>query len=402
MNNWKKYKLSFLVNRLTNGYVGQTKNLYQAVGIPYLLARHVKSNKLTFDKKTYVTKDFNNKNKKSILKKGDVLLGQCGHIGHSAVVTKEHEGHNCHAMIVITPKPELLTGDFLSLYFNSPYMQESFDQLKTGSTIKHLNCKVVKEIDIPLPPLKEQKRIVSILDEAFAAIDKAKENAEKNLANARELFELQLENYYSDEGDWPLKHLSEIAEYFNGLTYSPKDVSEKGTIVLRSSNVQDDRLDFEDIIRVNLKVKEKIIVCDGDILMCSRNGSKRLVGKTARISNLSEEMTFGTFMMIIRGANNDYLSWFFKSKNFKKQIAGGENTMIGQITRYMLDEVVVPFPPEAIQKKIFNKLNTLFKEVRSLENIYQKKLLLAEELRKSISQKAFTGELTSKQVAELV
>ena len=144
---------------------------------------------------------------------------------------------------------------------------------------------------------------------------------------------------------WEIKRLPEVAEYFIGLTYSPKDVSNKGTIVLRSSNIQNDELDLSNLVRVARPVKEGLIVRKGDILMCSRNGSKRLVGKTALISNLPEEMTFGTFMTVIRGKPNPYLAWFFKSDAFREQIGVGENTMINQITKYMLDAIRVPFPP---------------------------------------------------------
>ncbi|MBK7303143.1 MAG: restriction endonuclease subunit S [Saprospiraceae bacterium] len=133
---------------------------------------------------------------------------------------------------------------------------------------------------------------------------------------------------------WEVKKLKEIAEYFNGLTYSPKDVSPKGTVVLRSSNIQNDELDYSDIVRVNVNVKEKLFVKNGDILMCSRNGSQRLIGKTAPIMNIEEPMTFGTFMMIIRSEYSQYLLWYFKTERFKKQISGGENTMINQVTRF--------------------------------------------------------------------
>ena len=101
---------------------------------------------------------------------------------------------------------------------------------------------------------------------------------------------------------WEVKKLRDVADYFIGLTYSPKDVSNEGTIVLRSSNIQNSELDFSDIVRVNKSFKQGLKVKEGDILMCSRNGSKRLVGKTATITGLKEEMTFGTFMMIIRSA----------------------------------------------------------------------------------------------------
>ncbi len=158
---FKNYKLDDVVTRLTNGYVGATKNIYLDYGIPYLLARHVKNNVLKFDNRTFISEDFNIKNKKSILKKDDVLLVQSGHIGHSAVVPIEHEGHNCHAMIVISTVKEILSGEYLSLYFQSNKMKILFEEMKTGSTIKHLNCGDVKQLMIPIPPIEKQKKIIT-------------------------------------------------------------------------------------------------------------------------------------------------------------------------------------------------------------------------------------------------
>jgi restriction endonuclease S subunit len=249
------------------------------------------------------------------------------------------------------------------------------------------------KIEILLPPLPEQHHIVKILDETFEKIGKAKENAAKNLQNSKEILDSYLHNIFTNSNNKEFKKLSEVAEYFNGLTYSPKNVSSDGIIVLRSSNVQNDELDFSDIVRVNLVVKDKIIVQDGDILMCSRNGSKRLVGKTATIKNLTEKMTFGTFMMVIRSQYNPYLAWFFKSIYFRKQISGGENTMINQITRYMLDDITLYFPPIKVQNEIVKKLSALSAETKKLESIYKQKLADLEELKKSILKKAFNGEL---------
>ena len=295
--------------------------------------------------------------------------------------------------IIRFDKNKLMSEWFL-LYSLSQEYQNEVNKQVSGATRQRISRKNLGLIEIPLPPLPEQQRIVAILDEAFAAIAKAKANAQQNLKNAKELFDGYLHKYYTSKEDgWEEKKLKEVADYFNGLTYSPKDVSDEGIIVLRSSNVQKDELDFKDIVRVNLTVKEKIIVKDGDILMCSRNGSARLVGKTARIKDLAEEMTFGTFMMIIRSEYNPYLSWFFKSTDFRNQIKGGENTMINQITRYMLDDIVISFPPIDKQQTIVQKLDTLNAETKKLESIYQQKINDLEELKKSVLQKAFSGEL---------
>ncbi|WP_246265550.1 restriction endonuclease subunit S [Aromatoleum diolicum] len=157
---WEERRLGDVVSRLTNGYVGPTRNIYQDSGIPYLLARHVKNNRLFFDGKTFITNEFNQKNKKSILKFNDVLLVQSGHIGHSAVVTKEHDGHNCHAMIVITSAEGAFIGPYLSLFFSSSGMQQKFQEIRSGSTVPHLTCGEVKELLVPLPDLATQQRVV--------------------------------------------------------------------------------------------------------------------------------------------------------------------------------------------------------------------------------------------------
>lgn len=155
--------LGSVVERLTNGYVGPTRNIYVENGVPYLLARHVRDNRLAFDGRTFIAHDFNQKNRKSILKRDDVLLVQSGHIGHSAVVTAEHEGHNCHAMIVITPSIGL-TGSYLSLLFNTPKMKRKFEEIRSGSTVPHLTCREVRKLVIPIPTAKVQQEIVEAVN----------------------------------------------------------------------------------------------------------------------------------------------------------------------------------------------------------------------------------------------
>ncbi|MES2747361.1 MAG: restriction endonuclease subunit S [Bacteroidota bacterium] len=289
--------------------------------------------------------------------------------------------------------------NFIKYNLSSSIFLNYANKEATGATIKNVSLKSMREYKINIPSLQEQQSIVTILDEVFATIDKAKANTEQNLKNTKELFEYHLHKYFTNkEKGWEEKKLKDVAEYFNGLTYSPKDVSDTGIIVLRSSNIQNDKLDFKDIVRVNLNVKDKIKVIDGDILMCSRNGSQRLVGKTAKIQSFNEVMTFGTFMMIIRSEYNPYLSWFFKSSDFKKQISGGENTMINQVTRYMLDDIILSFPKIDKQNDIVFKLDALYEQTKKLETVYKKKLQDLEELKKSVLQKAFSGELTSKSV----
>ena len=179
------------------------------------------------------------------------------------------------------------------------------------------------------------------------------------------------------------------------LTYSPKDVSEEGTIVLRSSNIQNGRMHFDDIVRVKKDIKEKLIVLPNDILICSRNGSKRLIGKCSLIGIQEEPMTFGTFMMIVRSEFNYYLQWFFQSDFFKEQISQGQNTAINQITRYMLDEVKLPLPDISIQNKISKQLSEIDKNVRQVNKLQTQKIYELLKLKQAILKQ----ELQPKEVA---
>jgi type I restriction enzyme S subunit len=298
------------------------------------------------------------------------------------------------ALMKATPVANLINKEYFWYYLNSSSFQDNLRNVASRSAQDGFSKDDIFNFQVPLPSLPIQLKVVSKLDAIFSEIDKAITATEINVKNSESLFQSYLTKVF-EQGDknWREVKLSEISEYFNGLTYSPKDVSDKGIVVLRSSNIQNDKLVFDDIVRVNLKVKEKIIVRDGDILMCSRNGSQRLVGKTATIKNLDESMTFGTFMMIVRGEFNPFLEWFFKSNSFKRQIAGGENTMINQITRYMLDDVVLHIPPVDEMNSIIEVLSNLFRESRNLQTIYENKLLELNMMKHSILEKAFRGEL---------
>ena len=251
-----------------------------------------------------------------------------------------------------------------------------------------------KDFNVSYPPLQIQQKIVEKLDAIFTEIDKATVAAEANAKNAEALFQSYLRQVFEQDSDgWKKIYLKDIAEYFNGLTYSPKNVCENGTIVLRSSNIQKDKIDLDDIVRVDSAIKDKLYVKSGDILMCSRNGSQRLIGKTATIDDLNERMTFGTFMMIIRSDYNFFIKWFFKSDLFKRQITSGENTMINQITRYMLDEIVLSLPDVSIQKLISNKISNLYVKSQKLKLNYISKINEFSLIKQSILKQAFNGEL---------
>ena len=178
--------------------------------------------------------------------------------------------------------------------------------------------------------------------------------------------------------------LSEIAEFFNGLTYRPDDVG-AGTIVLRSSNIQDGELDFSDIVRVRTNIRERLFVRTGDLLMCSRNGSAKLVGKVAPIGALNEPMTFGAFMMIIRSSMPEYLMTYFRTEAFREQIKTGATTTINQITATMLNKVRLPLPPTQLVNRYARFVEQTDKSKFRIKHSLEK----LETLYKALLQKYF-------------
>ena len=246
----------------------------------------------------------------------------------------------------------------------------------TGATIPHIYFKDYKKEKLPLPPLEEQVRIAALLDKVSGLIAKRQAQADKldELAKARfaEMFGDPRVNPHG----FAEKHLSEIAVYFNGLTYRPEDVAEQGTIVLRSSNIQNNQLDFQDTVRVACAVRDRLLVRENDILMCSRNGSESLVGKAALIQHVQEPMSFGAFMMIIRSDYYSYLLTYFQTDAFRQQIRTSATTTIHQITGRMLDDIVIPVPPLPIVGQYKNFMEqTSQTKLRIQQNLDQLKTL---------------------------
>lgn len=229
----------------------------------------------------------------------------------------------------------------------------------SGAAIPHIYFKDYGKCKISVPPLAEQERIVAELDLLSSIIDKKK-------AQLKELDQLAQSIFYTMFGDLlnvsPTHFLKDIASYYIGLTYKPTDVSEEGTIVLRSSNIQNNILDFNDTVRVSVNINENKIVHNGDILMCARNGSARLVGKVARIKNISEKMSFGAFMTIIRSEYNDYLFHFFLSDFFRSQLITSKTATINQITSRMLDNIKIILPPLSLQQEFAEKVEAIEKQ----------------------------------------
>ena len=259
------------------------------------------------------------------------------------------------------------------LYYSLLGKQSYFEKNATGSTFKAISSKIVSNTTLSIPPLSTQLAIVSELDKINELIRLKKEQLKDFDNLAQSLFYEMFGDPVENEKGWEVKKLGEIAKSAIGLTYKPENVTEElsGTVVLRSSNIQNSILDFNDIVRVNVLVKEDKMVNDGDILMCSRNGSFRLVGKVALIKGLKERMSYGAFMTIIRSPYNPYLFEYFKTPAFRQYLITGKTTTVNQITVKMLNNLTLPLPPLSLQQLFAQRIEQIEREKSEVQKSIQ-------------------------------
>ena len=192
-------------------------------------------------------------------------------------------------------------------------------------------------------------------------------------------------------GEWEKYSLGEIGHTSIGLTYSPADVvKEDGTIVLRSSNIQDGEIDYKDLVRVNKKIKDSLFTKKDDILICARNGSSRLIGKNALISDVDAGHSYGAFMMVYRSEDNRFIRQLLCTKRYFAQVGENLGARINQITTSDMNSFEFFFP----QSKEERTKIALFLRIIDERISTQKKII--EDLKKlkdAITHSHYRNEL---------
>lgn len=172
--------------------------------------------------------------------------------------------------------------------------------------------------------------------------------------------------------DWTESKLLDHVNLVQGLTYTPENVKPSGTLVLRSSNIQNGTLSLLDNVYVNVNVSEEKMVQPGDILVCVRNGSSALIGKSCILPKLSNT-TFGAFMSVLRGDTTGFFAKLFESVIVQEQVRGRSNATINQITKKDFQSIEVTVPSEPEQKDIAQTLGFFDAYIADLTELIEKK-----------------------------
>ncbi|MFT5256358.1 MAG: type I restriction enzyme S subunit [Candidatus Paceibacteria bacterium] len=355
---------------------------------------------LDFSELKYLNNDFQVKQNKKIVKGGLLICLSSGskkHLGKVALVTDEYNYAFGGFIGQIIPDNQVVS-KYLFYNLVSEAYKKYISELTDGIGINNLKSIDLKSFEIPLPPLPQQKQIVALLDKAFAAIDTAKANAEQNLQNAKELFESYFRKALSNK-NWLTVKLGEACEKVE-YGSSTKSSREGLLPVLRMGNIQNRRLVWNDLKYSNNKEdNDKYLLKYNDVLF-NRTNSPEWVGKTAIYKGEMPAIFAGYLIRIIRKEDlldADYLNYYLNSQIAKDY---GDTVVISSVNQAningtKLKSYPIPLPDIETQKQIVQKLDSLSIECEKLEAIYTQKIADLEEMKKSVLQKAFSGQLNT-------
>lgn len=247
-------------------------------------------------------------------------------------------------------------------------IQDQIYYLQKGSAQPHVYPDDIADLQIPQVEEDKMQQIVA----ECAKVDEEYNSSRMTIEEYRERIAQVFENLQVIGGGKSLiiKRLGDVCDSYIGLTYKPEEVTDDGILVLRSSNIQDGQLDLKDQVRVKTEIPDKLYVKKGDVLVCVRNGSKRLLGKAAYIENLSEPMTFGAFMAICRSNVGKWIYLWMQSKNYTDQLEKITSTVsINQLTQRTLLDLNIPVPSLEDQQQIIAQVEQYEAEIRKAQAI---------------------------------
>lgn len=399
LEKWEEKTLGDICNIGAGNSAPQDKSLFKDGHYPFIRTADV--GKIHFGKIYSSTDLLNDEGIKGLklFKRGTILIPKSGastFLNHR--VKMEIDGYVVSHLATVKGNEKFINDDFLLYYLSTINVKDLIQDQNYPS----VNLPIISNIKIKLPSLPKQQRIVGILDEAFENIEKAKQNTLQNLNNAKELFESYLESIYLNNIDnLKVKSLSEIAIIKGGkrlpkgqkltkiITQHPylrvTDFSNDGTINTSDLHYISDNI-YEQIKNYTITSKDLYITIVGATI-----GKSGIIPRELDGANLTEN---ACKLIFNENIYNKYVYYFTKTKSFREQSFGNTKiTAVPKLALTRLATIKLPIPQIAEQQKIVQQLDELQEQVKKLEQIYTQKLQDLDELKQSLLQKAFNGEL---------
>jgi type I restriction enzyme S subunit len=345
----------------------------------------------------------------SLVPKGSVVLSTRAPIGTIGIAfTEVCTNQGCKSLV-----PDNQSNPIFYTYLLSICSVE-LNLRGKGTTFLELSADELGSFKVGFPTLNEQLNIVRFLDRETAKLDNLIAKQEKLIELLKEKRQAIISHAVTkgldpsvkmkDSGldwlgmvpeHWVITRLKYLGDAIIGLTYDPTEVVDEteGTLILRSSNIQQGVVSFDDNVYVNKQIPEKLFTRIGDILICSRNGSRKLIGKNITINEQTVGLSFGAFMTIFRSKYYKYVSCILNSSLFEFQAGSFLTSTVNQLTTGNLNSFEVPFPPEDEQIEIASYVNKQTNKIDTLISKAEKSIELAKEHRTALISAAVTGKI---------
>jgi len=390
MNDWERKQLGEVCQIIGGGTPSKSNNAFYLGDIPWATVRDMKQDLLS-KTEFRITKEAVKNSATNIIKKGNVViatrvgLGRICKLEQDTAINQDLRG-------IIPYDSNDLSEEFLFWWFKS--ISTLIEKAGIGLTVQGVKLPFIKSLQISVPPLPEQNRIVAILDEAFERIDRTIANTKKNLTNARELFESYLNAIFIQKGDgWVESKLGDVCK-FQGGSQPPKSVFsiDKKEGYIRLIQIRDYKSDKYIVYIPKEKAKR---FCKPDDVMIGRYGPPlfQILRGLEGAYNVALMKAIPTEDFV----SKDFLFYFLKNRNILNYIINSSSRTAGQtgLNKATIEPYPIAFPTLEKQAIIVAQLQELKAETQRLEAIYQQKLAALNELKQTILQKAFAGELTA-------
>lgn len=375
------------------------RSAFIETGIPIINAGHLLNNGIDTSKMNFIARERFELLRSGNIRRGDVLFCLRGSLGKFGLNDCYDEGAIASSLIIIRPKSNLDVR-FFCAYLDSSLCADMIRKFANGAAQPNLGGKSLEKFTIPLPPLEEQRRIVAVLDEAFAAIAAATANAEKNLANAREILLNTIDRELEGSGlGWIETTMEAICSRFEYGT-SAKSRPTGNVPVLRMGNLQNGEIDWSDLVFTDDPEDIRQLSLRPMDVLFNRTNSLEHVGKTAIVRD-DRPAIFAGYLIRLHYRQEvidpQFLNIHLNSRSIRAhgRALAGKSVNQANISAGKLKTYPINLPPVSVQKNIVSIIDELRENLERLQIVQKAKIDRLAVLKESLLHRAFTGKLTA-------